>query len=50
MLKNCDESILKPLRDIFQILHRKKVNFLVNGKKANVVPVHKKGVTEASRN
>ena len=41
MLRLCGESILKALERIFRSLLRVEI-FLVAGKKANVVPIHKK--------
>ena len=40
--QNCDESLVKPLFNIFQ-LSLETVNFPSNRKRGNIVPVHKKG-------
>ena len=41
MVKICDESLVKPLFNIFQS-SLKKGNFPSNWKRGNIVPVHKK--------
>ena len=40
-IKLCDDSLIYPLKCILKE-HSKKANILIAGKKANVVPVHKK--------
>ena len=42
MVKNCDESLVKPLFGIFQF-SLETGNFPSNWKRGNIVPVHKKG-------
>ena len=49
MLKICGESIPKPLEIIFKSCIRKG-QFPSQWKKVNVIPVHKKGDTQVSRN
>ena len=49
MLKICAESISKPLEIIFKSCIE-KAQFPNESKKANVVPVHKKGDKQVSRN
>ena len=49
MLKNCGESISKPLEIIFKS-SIEKGQFPNEWKKVNMVPVHKKGEKQVSRN
>ena len=49
MLKVCDDSIYKPLELIFKMRLRNGI-FPLELKKANVVPIHKKGDKQAIKN